>query len=143
MDAMLGIAMGNPLFVGEGTTDRQGVRKRHRARHTKSRHGCFTCKLRRVKVYPCQHHGDLQLICTEFDRNFLSCSVMKAGRYAAHALLVAKRAPSLAYQHLPPRRGKKQRRATTMNYLPYQHDTRIPPRNKLAIVTCHPIYSHW
>ncbi|KAL5041089.1 hypothetical protein BDW71DRAFT_192483 [Aspergillus fruticulosus] len=29
--------------------ERQGARKRHRARHTKSRHGCFSCKLRRVK----------------------------------------------------------------------------------------------
>ncbi|KAB8073439.1 hypothetical protein BDV29DRAFT_201825 [Aspergillus leporis] len=27
----------------------QEARKRHRARHTKSRHGCFSCKLRRVK----------------------------------------------------------------------------------------------
>ncbi|KAL2788283.1 hypothetical protein BJX66DRAFT_352855 [Aspergillus keveii] len=31
--------------AGEG----ERVRKRHRARHTKSRHGCFPCKLRRVK----------------------------------------------------------------------------------------------
>ncbi|RAL09274.1 Zn(II)2Cys6 transcription factor [Aspergillus homomorphus CBS 101889] len=43
-------------FTGEITSfgnvaagDRQPTRKRHRARHTKSRRGCFSCKLRRVK----------------------------------------------------------------------------------------------
>ncbi|KAF5863952.1 hypothetical protein ETB97_009059 [Aspergillus alliaceus] len=46
---MLGIAMDLRLFAEEVVTDRQGARKRHRARHTKSRRGCFTCKLRRVK----------------------------------------------------------------------------------------------
>ncbi|KAL5003683.1 hypothetical protein BDV10DRAFT_153938 [Aspergillus recurvatus] len=38
--------------LGEGAAaavERQRARKRHRARHTKSRHGCFSCKLRRVK----------------------------------------------------------------------------------------------
>ncbi|KAL4746834.1 hypothetical protein BDW72DRAFT_206998 [Aspergillus terricola var. indicus] len=49
---MLGLGAQRWSSPGEGaagTGKVERVRKRHRARHTKSRHGCFPCKLRRVK----------------------------------------------------------------------------------------------
>ncbi|KAL3450483.1 hypothetical protein BJX65DRAFT_294169 [Aspergillus insuetus] len=51
---MLGLGAPRWSSPGEGAAatgegDGKRVRKRHRARHTKSRHGCFPCKLRRVK----------------------------------------------------------------------------------------------
>ncbi|KAL3428557.1 hypothetical protein BDV09DRAFT_190847 [Aspergillus tetrazonus] len=49
---MLGLGAQRWSSPGEGaagTGKAERVRKRHRARHTKSRQGCFPCKLRRVK----------------------------------------------------------------------------------------------
>ncbi|KAB8236434.1 Zn(II)2Cys6 transcription factor [Aspergillus alliaceus] len=48
---MLGMAVVDAPFTVEEASapDSRQARKRHRARHTKSRHGCFSCKLRRVK----------------------------------------------------------------------------------------------
>lgn len=51
---MLGLAVRDASFVGEevaaSASDSQHARKKHRMRHTKSRHGCLSCKSRRVKV---------------------------------------------------------------------------------------------
>ncbi|KAL4925656.1 Zn(II)2Cys6 transcription factor domain-containing protein [Aspergillus undulatus] len=49
---MLGLRGQRSSSLDEGATaavESQRTRKRHRARHTKSRRGCFSCKLRRVK----------------------------------------------------------------------------------------------
>jgi hypothetical protein len=39
-------------LAASDTADNQRVVRRHRARHTKSRNGCYPCKFRRVKVRP-------------------------------------------------------------------------------------------
>ncbi|GFG14550.1 sterol regulatory element-binding protein ECM22 [Aspergillus udagawae] len=47
---MLGLSLnGDSYMAAEATHNSQHARKRHRARHHKSRLGCFSCKSRRVK----------------------------------------------------------------------------------------------
>lgn len=108
---MFGLTVGDSSFVDEevSASDSQQARKRHRARHTKSRQGCLSCKSRRVKVS--MHSRSASSYCRFYHYRYLLISsdglysVMKLVLSVALALLVGSHAPFLTQLRSAPPGG--------------------------------------